>query len=55
MCIPKVQISHFLRFEEVFLASFAKLIFVVPVILAVTEELRQERQEQQIGPDENLV
>lgn len=28
VCIPKVQISHFLCFEEVFLASFAKLFFV---------------------------
>jgi len=40
MCIPKVQRSHFLCFEEVFLASFAKLTFVISVILDVTEKLR---------------
>lgn len=39
VCILKVQIPHFLCFEEVFLASFAKLIFVIPVILDGTEKL----------------
>lgn len=52
--MPEGHIAHFLRFEEVF-ASFAKLNFVIPVIPAETKKRGQERQEQQIGPDENLV
>lgn len=53
--ILKLRMPSFLCFEEAFLAGLAKLIFVIPVILAVAEKHRGERQEQQIGPDENLV
>lgn len=54
-CLLKLQIPCFLSFEEAFLASFAELIFVIPVVVAVAEKHRGEGQEQQTGPDENQV
>lgn len=49
VCILKLQIPCFFCFKEAFLASFAKVIFVIPVILAVAEKTEEKDRSSRLG------